>query len=47
MALRDADSWIQHLLQLKENGQETALAEGVEAFRKAYPEYPLPPELEH
>jgi len=47
MALPDAENWIQRLLQLKEKGQETVLAEELAAFRKAYPEYPLPPELEH
>ncbi|MFC1696215.1 hypothetical protein ACFL1C_08870, partial [Pseudomonadota bacterium] len=46
-ALPDAESWILRLMQLKESGQEDKLAEELEAFQKAFPDYPLPPELDN
>lgn len=46
-ALPDPESWILRLMQLKESGQEDRLAEELEAFQKAFPDYPLPPELDY
>ena len=45
----DADAaaeWVERLLDLQRSGDESRLAEELAAFRRAYPDYPLPPELE-
>lgn len=45
----DADAateWVERLLDLQRSGDEERLAEELAAFRRAYPDYPLPPELE-
>lgn len=42
----DAEDWIEKLLALKASGQDARLAEELSAFRAAYPQYTLPPELE-
>jgi hypothetical protein len=39
-------SWIERMLRLKETGQSEELRRQLEAFRAAYPDYPLPPELD-
>jgi len=45
-ALRsDPETWIEHLLELQAQGDTDALEAGIAAFRSAYPEYRLPPEL--
>lgn len=45
-ALRsDPETWIEQLLELKAQGDTDALEAGIAAFRSAYPEYQLPPEL--
>lgn len=41
----DAEEWIQHMLELFESNQESELELELAAFRKAYPDYILPPEL--
>lgn len=41
-----AADWIERLLALKRSGQEDRLAEELTAFRRAHPDYTLPPELE-
>jgi hypothetical protein len=41
----EADAWIQRLLLLRETGQDEKLVEELAAFREAFPDYPLPPEL--
>ena len=40
-----AEDWIERLLQLRASGQEDRLTEELAAFREAYPDHPLPPEL--
>lgn len=41
----DPEAWIEQLLELRANGETDALAAGIAAFRSAYPDYALPPEL--
>jgi hypothetical protein len=46
-ALRtDPETWIRQLLELQAQGDTDALEAGIAAFRSAYPEYQLPPELD-
>ena len=45
-AISEAEAWIERLLILRETHQDEQLRAGLAAFRKAYPDYPLPPELE-
>ena len=40
-----AEDWIERLLQLRASGQADRLSEELAAFREAYPDHPLPPEL--
>jgi len=40
-----ADTWVEELLRLKQSGRTAELAEELAAFRAAYPDYQLPPEL--
>lgn len=40
-----AEAWIKELLRLKQSGHAARLAEELAAFRAAYPDYQLPPEL--
>jgi hypothetical protein len=40
-----AEAWIAELMQLRMQGREAELEAGLEAFRAAYPDYPLPHEL--
>jgi len=42
---READAWIERLLLLRETRQDEKLVEELAAFREAFPDYPLPPEL--
>jgi len=39
------DAWIDRMLQLQQAGRLDELTAELAAFRKAYPEHPLPPEL--
>ena len=39
------DAWIEYLFELQKTGRHEELEVELEAFRKAYPDYPLPPEL--
>ena len=39
------ETWIERLLALKNEGRQAELAAGIEAFRRAYPDHPLPEEL--
>lgn len=41
----EADAWIERLLLLLETRQDEKLVEELAAFREAFPDYPLPPEL--
>lgn len=41
----EADAWIERLLLLRETRQDEKLVEELAAFREAFPDYPLPPEL--
>ena len=41
----EADAWIERLLLLRETRQGEKLVEELAAFREAFPDYPLPPEL--
>ena len=41
----DAEQWIEKLQELKQSGTVEQFKHELEAFRAAYPEYPLPPEL--
>lgn len=45
-ARRTAEDWIEQLLMLKRDGRLDELDRELGAFRKAYPDYRLPPELE-
>lgn len=46
-AHRDSpEEWIDRLLRLKASGQPEQLARELAAFREAYPDHPLPPDLE-
>jgi len=40
------EAWIEQLLQLKKDHQDEQLAEELSRFRAAYPDYPLPNELD-
>ena len=42
----EAEAWIERLVLLRETQQDEKLVEELAAFREAYPDYPLPPELE-
>ena len=44
-ALPDPDAWIERLRQLKADGETTVFRAELAAFRAAYPDYALPPEL--
>ena len=39
------DAWIEYLFELQKTGRHEELEVELEAFRKAYPDYPLPAEL--
>ena len=41
----DADAWVERLLLLQETRQDEKLLRELAAFRKAYPDYILPPAL--
>ena len=41
----EADAWIERLLLLRETQQDEKLIQELAAFREAYPDYVLPPEL--
>ena len=41
----DADAWIERLLLLQETQQDEKLIQELTAFREAYPDFTLPPEL--
>jgi hypothetical protein len=43
---REAAAWIEQLLELKKTHQAEKLAGELARFRAAYPDYPLPPDLE-
>lgn len=45
-AVTDPDAWIQRLLQLRKNQQQDLFEAEMAAFQEAFPDYPLPPELE-
>lgn len=42
----DPDAWLAHILMLKREGQDQAAARELQAFREAWPDYALPPELD-
>ena len=42
----EADAWIERLIFLRETQQDEKLISELATFREAYPDYPLPPELE-
>jgi hypothetical protein len=42
----EAEAWIERLVLLRETQQDEKLVLELAAFREAYPDYPLPPELE-
>ncbi len=44
-ALPAPDAWIDELLRLQAAGDTEALDAGIEAFRAAYPDFPLPDAL--
>jgi hypothetical protein len=39
------EEWLSLLLELKSSNQDQKLAQQIAAFRSAYPDYPMPPEL--
>lgn len=41
----EAEAWIEKLLLLQDTQQDERLVEELAAFREAFPDYPLPPEL--
>jgi hypothetical protein len=43
----EADAWIERLLLLRETQQDEKLVQELAAFRDAYPDYALPPELQN
>jgi len=43
----EAEAWIEKLLLLQDTQQDERLVEELAAFREAFPDYPLPPELEY
>lgn len=45
IALPEPEVWLERLLQLHRAGRQSELEVELAAFRKAYPEYPLPREL--
>jgi hypothetical protein len=42
----EAEAWIERLMLLLETRQDEKLVSELAAFREAFPDYPLPPELE-
>ncbi|MSQ99738.1 MAG: hypothetical protein EXR85_10665 [Xanthomonadales bacterium] len=42
----DPDAWLQRILQLQQAGDAAQLATELQAFRAAYPDYPLPQALQ-
>lgn len=40
------EAWLEELLRLQKQGDEEGLAKQLQAFRKAYPDYPLPEVLQ-
>jgi len=44
-ALPEPEVWVERLLRLHRAGRQPELQAELAAFREAYPEYPLPPEL--
>ena len=44
--LAEAEAWIERLMLLWETQQDEKLVSELAAFREAFPDYPLPPELE-
>ena len=44
-SIPEADAWIERLLLLRETQQDEKLIQELAAFREAYPDYVLPPEL--
>jgi len=45
-ALPTPEDWVRRLLQLEQEGRDEELRLELKAFREAYPDYPLPPELQ-
>ena len=45
-ALRSPEIWLEDIRRLKNQGQVDALREQLAAFRRAYPDYPLPADLQ-
>jgi len=45
-ALRPPEIWLEEIRRLKNQGQLDALREQLAAFRRAYPDYPLPKDIE-
>jgi hypothetical protein len=45
-ALPTAEDWVRRLLRLEQAGRKEELRLELKAFREAYPDYPLPPELQ-
>jgi hypothetical protein len=45
-ALRSPEIWLEDIRRLKNQGQLDALREQLAAFRRAYPDYPLPVDLQ-
>ena len=43
---RDPEAWIAELLTLRAEGRMDELDAGLKAFRAAWPDHPLPPELQ-
>ncbi len=44
-ALLPPDRWLQQILELRRSGRAQEATEALAAFRKAWPDHPLPPEL--
>ena len=44
-AVREPKAWVKHMLQLKAEGLDDQLDRELAAFRTAYPDFALPPEL--
>jgi len=44
--IAEAEAWIERLMLLMETQQDEKLSSELAAFREAFPDYPLPPELE-
>lgn len=45
-AVIEPEAWIEEMLQLQQAGRLEELRAELEAFRKAWPDHPLPPELQ-